>query len=106
MLMPDPYGQDPPGPLERTVPQDTMPEFAGYVVNRLSFISLSLESALSMAGQGPAGDQIAAVTGEVDNLPQDVTRLRITEALHWLDDLAGQIRDHVFNESSHGQRRV
>jgi hypothetical protein len=137
MAVPDAYGQDRPGPLERAAPQNATPEFAGYIVNRLSSISLSLQSARSIVGKGPAGDRIAAVTGEVDRMigdiremvsclgsvvksifnvagllqaaagpPEDAARLRIAEALHWLDDLAGQIRDHVFNESSQGQRRV
>jgi hypothetical protein len=79
MLMSDAYGQDQPGPLEPAVPQNMMPEFAGYVVNRLLSIGLSLDSAHSIVGKGPAGDRIAAATGDVDHLIRE-------------------IRDHVFAE--------
>jgi hypothetical protein len=150
MLMFDANGHDRPEPLEPAAPQNTMPEFAGYVVNRLFSVGLSLECARSIVGNGPAGERIAAATDEVDrlirdfrtaafglaadrenqspdrwplppgeyvrrvkellgsvvmcifnvggllevaaDLSQDATRLRITEALHWLDVLAGQIR--------------
>jgi len=160
--MSDANGQDRPGTLEPAAPQTTMPEFAGYVVNRLFSIGLSLESARSIVGNGPAGDRIAAATDEVDrmirdvrtaafrlaadrenqspdrwplppggsagrteellgsvvrsiftvgglleaaaDLPQHATRLRITEALRWLDDLAGKIRDYVFTQSSQETR--
>ena len=150
MLMSDANGHDRPEPLEPAAPQSTMPEFACYVVNRLFSVGLSLESARSIVGNGPAGERIAAATDEVDrlirdfrtaalglaadrenqspdrwpfppgehfqhvkellgsvvmcifnvgglleavaDLSQDATRLRITEALHWLDDLAGKIQ--------------
>jgi hypothetical protein len=149
-------GRDLPGPLE-PAQQSTVPEFAGYVLNRLVSVRLSLESARSMVGTGPAGDRIAAATDQVNrmignigamgsglaedrgnqspdrwplplsgdagrtgellgsvvrsmfnvrgllqdaaDLPQDVRRRRIAEALRWLEDLAGQIRDHVFTQS-------
>jgi len=72
MLVSDSHGQDRPGPLEPAVPQDPVPEFAGYVVNRLFSIGLSLESARSVVGKGPAGERIAAATGEVDRLIRDI----------------------------------
>lgn len=65
-------GEGLPGPLEPAVPQDSMPEFAGIVVNRLFSIGLSLESARSIVGNGPAGDRVAAATGEVDELIRDI----------------------------------
>jgi hypothetical protein len=150
MLMSGANGHDRPESLESAVPQNTMPEFADYVVNRLFSVGVSLERARTMVGNGPAGDRIAAATAEVDrliryfrtaafgpaadrenqspdrwplppgehvrrtkdllgsvvmcifnvgglleaavDLPQDAMRLQVTEALHWLDDLAGQIR--------------
>ena len=69
--MSDADGQDLPGPLEPAARQDTMPELAGYIVNRLFSVGLSLESARSIAGNGPAGDRIAA-TDEVDRLIRDI----------------------------------
>jgi hypothetical protein len=157
MLMSDADSQNLTGPLEPAAPGDTMPELAGYIVNGLFSVGLSLESARSIVGNGPAGDRIAAATDQVDHLirdirtallslpadrgnpspdrwpqppgghtertgkllgsvvktiftvgghlqtaadlPQEVTRMRITEALHWLDDLAGQIRDYMFTEN-------
>ena len=65
-------GQDRPGPLEPAAPQNTTPEFAGYVVNRLFSVGLRLESARSIVGNGPAGDRIAAATDEVDRMIRDI----------------------------------
>jgi len=70
--MSDADGQDRPGPLEPAVPQDTVPEFAGYVVDRLFSVGLSLESARSIVGDGPAGDRVAAATDEVDRLIREI----------------------------------
>jgi hypothetical protein len=61
------------GPLRETSSvEETMSQFAGYIVNRLFSVGLSLESARSIAGKGPAGDRIAAATGEVDRLIRDI----------------------------------
>lgn len=155
--MSDADSQDLPGPREPAAPGDTIPELAGSVVNGLFSVGLSLDSARSIVGNGPAGDRIAAATAQVDrmihdirtallrlpadrgnpspdrgpqppgghaertgellgsvvetvftvggllqtaaDLPQEVTRTRIAEALHWLDDLAGQIRDYMSTEN-------
>lgn len=51
---------------------DTMSQFAAYIVNRLFSVGLSLESALSIVGKGPAGDRVAAATGEVDRMIGDI----------------------------------
>jgi hypothetical protein len=72
MLMPDPDGQDLPGPLEPAAPADTMPGLAGYIVNGLFSVGLSLESARSIVGNGPAGDRIAVATDKVDRLIRDM----------------------------------
>ena len=72
MLMSAGDGEGPPGPLKPAVPQDSVAEFAGIVVNRLFSIGLSLESARSIVGNGPAGDRIAAATDEVDELIGDI----------------------------------
>ena len=72
MLMSDADSQDMPGPLEPAVPQDTMPELVRYIVKELFSVGLSLESARSIVGNGPAGDRIAAATDEVDRLIRDI----------------------------------
>ena len=64
--------EGPPGPPEPAVPQDSMSEFAGIVVNRLFTIGLSLASARSIVGSGPAGDRVAAATDEVDELISEI----------------------------------
>jgi hypothetical protein len=71
MLMSDADGQDLPGPLEPAAPEGAMSELAGYLVNRLFSVGLSLESARSIVGNGPAGDRIAAATDEVDRMIRD-----------------------------------
>ena len=70
--MSDVCGQNRPGPLEPAAPQNTTPEFAGYVVNRLFSVGLRLKSARSIVGNGPAGDRIAAATDEVDRMIRDI----------------------------------
>lgn len=72
-LMPMSYAdsQDLPGP-QKPAPQATVSEFASYVVNRLFSVGLSLDSARSIAGNGPTGDRIVAATDEVDELIRDI----------------------------------
>ena len=70
--MSDADSQSLPGLLEPTAPQDAMPELTGYIVNRLFSVGLSLETARDIAGNGPAGDRIAAATDEVDRLIRDI----------------------------------
>lgn len=70
--MSDAEGKDLPGPSEAAAPEDTMPELAGYIVNRLFSVGLSLESARSIVGKGAAGDRIAAATSEIDRMIRDV----------------------------------
>ena len=72
MLMSDADSQSLPGSLEPAAPQDAMPELTGYIVNRLFSVGLSLETARDIAGNGPAGDRIAAATDEVDRLIRDI----------------------------------
>lgn len=60
------------GPMPAASVDDAMSRFAGYVVNRLFSVGLNLESARSIVGEGPAGDRVAAATGEVDRLIRDV----------------------------------
>ena len=72
MLMSDADGQNLPGPLESAAPEDTMAEFVGCIVNRLFSVGLSLESARSIVGDGPAGDRIAAAIDEVDCIIRDI----------------------------------
>ncbi len=57
---------------DAAAPQDATFEFAAYVVNQLFTIALSLESARSIVGEGPAGDRIAAATDEVDCMIRDI----------------------------------
>jgi hypothetical protein len=56
-----------------------MARFAEHIVNRLFSIGLSLDSAHSIIGKGPAGYRVATATSEVDRLIRE-------------------IRDHVFAE--------
>jgi hypothetical protein len=68
MLMSDAGGRNLPGPPEPPTPEDAMSEFACHIVNQLFSVGLSLESARSIVGNGPAGDRIAAATDEVDRM--------------------------------------
>jgi hypothetical protein len=52
--------------------EDTMSHFAGYIVNRLFSVGLSLDSAHSVIGKGPAGDRVAAATDQVDRLIREI----------------------------------
>ncbi len=52
--------------------EETMSWFAADIVNRLFSIGLSLESARSIVGKGPAGDRIAAATDEADRMIRDI----------------------------------
>jgi hypothetical protein len=80
MPMPDADNQDLPGPLEPAASRATMSEFAGYIVSSLFSVRQSLESARSLVGNGPAGDRIAAVTDEVDQLINDVRTTAFSSA--------------------------
>lgn len=61
------------GPVrEAAYPEDAALEFAGYTVNRLFSVGLSLESARSIIGPGPAGDHITAAIDEIDQLINDI----------------------------------
>lgn len=59
-------------PAPATSVDDAMSQFAAYVVNRLFSVGLSLESARSIVGEGPAGDRVATATGEVDRMIRDI----------------------------------
>lgn len=72
VLMSDADGQDLPGSLEPAALEDTIPGLVGYIVNGLFSLGLSLESARSMVGSGPAGDRLAAATDEVDRMIRDI----------------------------------
>jgi hypothetical protein len=62
-----------PGPAwGATSAENAMPGFAGYIVNRLFSVGLSLESARSIVGPGPAGDRVAAATDQVDRMIGDI----------------------------------
>ncbi len=52
--------------------EDAMTQFANEVVYRLFSVGLSLESARSIVGEGPAADRVAAATREVDRLIHDI----------------------------------
>jgi len=53
-------------------PDDTMTQFAGYIVNRLFSVGLSLDSARSTVGKGPAGDRVAAAADQVDRMIREI----------------------------------
>jgi len=52
--------------------EDSMSRFAGDVVYRLFSAGLSLESARSIVGKGPAGDRVAAAIDEIDRTIRDI----------------------------------
>ena len=58
-----------PGPVPEPA---SLEDFTGYIVNRLFAVGLSLESAHSIVGKGPAGSRVAAATDEVDRLIRDI----------------------------------
>ena len=60
--------------------EDTMSQFAEYVVNRLFSVGLSLENARSIVGEGPAGDRVAAATEEVDRMIRDIRTITFGRA--------------------------
>jgi hypothetical protein len=61
---------------------DTMSRFAGDIVNRLFSIGLSLDCARGIAADGPAGDRLAAMTGELDRLIGDIRAIVFGPADH------------------------
>jgi hypothetical protein len=52
--------------------EGAMSQFAGLVVNRLFSVGMSLESARSLTGQGPAANRITQAADEIDHLIQDI----------------------------------
>jgi GAF domain len=52
--------------------EDTLAHFAAQIATRLFSVGLSLESAHSIIGNGPAGDRVAAATDQVDRLIGDI----------------------------------
>ena len=70
--MSDADGPNLPRPSEPLTQRNAMSEFAGHIVNRLFSVGLSLESAHSIVGNGPAGDRIAGATDEFDRLIRDI----------------------------------
>ena len=66
--------------------EDAMSGFAREVVKRLFSVGLSLDSAGSIVGDGPAGDRVAAATAEVDRMIRDIRTIMFS--------LAADARDH------------
>ena len=54
------------------LPEDVMSQFANNIVGQLSSVEVSLESARSIVGDGPAGEHIASATGEIDRVIHDI----------------------------------
>ena len=52
--------------------EDLMSRFAADVVHRLFSVGLNLDSARSIAGDGPAADRVVAAAGEVDDIIRDI----------------------------------
>lgn len=88
-------GHDLPGPLQPAAPQDTMPELVGYIVNGLFSVGLSLESARSIAGNGPVGDRIAAATDKVDRLIREIRQNVFGEHQQETQERAAQTADRA-----------
>lgn len=83
---------DLPEPQSPAVPRETLSEFANYVVTQLFSVGLTLDSAHSIVGDGPAGDRIAMATEEVDRLIRDI---RMTQLGSPADDRLGPLRDRL-----------
>ena len=61
------------GPVREAASADAaMSDFVGHIVNQLFSVGLSLESARSIVGKGPAADRLAAATEEVDHLIREI----------------------------------
>jgi hypothetical protein len=95
MLMSDADSQDMPGPPEPAAQADAMPELAGYIVNGLFSIGLSLESVRSMIEDGPAGDRIATATGMVDRLIREIRQRAFAEPQDDDQERPGQTADRA-----------
>lgn len=72
MAVGDADGQDPPGSPESAGRRATFSEFASHIASRLFSVGQKLDSARSIAGDGPAGDRIVAAADEVDQLISDI----------------------------------
>lgn len=83
---------DLPEPQGPAVPRETLSEFANYVVIQLFSVGLTLDSARSIVGDGPASDRIALATEEVDRLIRDI---RMTQLDTPADDRLGPLRDRM-----------
>ena len=73
--------------------EEVMSRFAGDVVNRLYSAGLSLESARSIVGDGPAGDRVAAATGELDRTIRDIRAIMFSLAADREQRPAGSAAD-------------
>ena len=73
--------------------EEVMSRFAGDVVNRLYSAGLSLESARSIVGDGPAGDRVAAATGELDQTIRDIRAIMFSLAADREQRPAGSAAD-------------
>jgi len=96
----DPGDGQPPDPVALAGPADrearlarqsasleeVLSEFTAEVVNRLFSVGLSLESARSIVGDGPAGDRVAVATGEIDRMIRDIRTIMFS--------LAADARNH------------
>jgi hypothetical protein len=60
--------------------EDILSQFAGDIANRLLSVGLSLDSARSITGAGPAGDRLAAAADELDRLIRDIRTIVFSSA--------------------------
>jgi hypothetical protein len=72
MTISDTDSQDLLEPLQPAATRDMVSKPASYIVNRLLAVGVSLARARALAGDGPAGDQIAAAADEVFQLIHDI----------------------------------
>jgi hypothetical protein len=72
MLMPGAESRDLPGLLESTGQEGEVSQFAESVLSRLFALGSSLDGARSIVGNGPAGEPIAAATGDINRLIRDI----------------------------------
>lgn len=78
--VPDADTQDPPRLPEQAAPGVTMSEFASHLAKRLFSVALRLDRAHSIAGNGPAGDEIAVAADEIDQLISDIRATVVNSA--------------------------
>ena len=86
--------------------EETMSRFAGDIVNRLFSAGLSLQSARSIVGEGPAGERVAAAADELDRTIRDIRTMVFSLDAHAERLPAGSVADRwILPINGHGSHR-